>query len=127
MKTEKIEHNHQSLSGQVRTYTCPACKVSAKHTPGPFLELRAKVYRVQKGGSQFCDCYLWDDAKGPNGKGGGVQFYMCHLHAAAPIGLELAQERLAQWHSDSRNMERAEPKSVKLARAFIAKYEGREV
>lgn len=46
------------------------------------------------------------------------------LDAAAPELLAAAEARLAEWHSNTRNMEKAEPRSVKLARAAIAKAVG---
>lgn len=66
------------------------------HTPGPFLSMGAKyegrAYRVQKGGEKPCECHLWDDDTGPNGKGNGIQFFMCPVHAVAPDLLEAAKE-----------------------------------
>lgn len=41
------------------------------------------------------------------------------LIAAAPALREAAEARLSEWHADSRNMERKEPESVKLARAAL--------
>lgn len=57
-------------------------KTQAKHTPGPFLEIGPQEYRIQKGGKDICECYLWNDAIVPNGRGGGIQFFMCPIHTA---------------------------------------------
>lgn len=50
---------------------------------------------------------------------------LCPLHAAAGELLEAAEAQVDEWHSTFRNMERKEPKSLKLARAAIIKAEGR--
>ena len=49
-----------------------------KKTHMPFLEIGSKEYRIQKGGKDICDCYLWDEP------GIAVQFFMCSKHRAAP-------------------------------------------
>ncbi len=48
---------------------------------------------------------------------------LCPLHAAAGEMLEACKAHIDEWHSTFRNMERREPRSLKLARAAIAKAE----
>ena len=47
----------------------------------------------------------------------------CLLHKAAEELLKACKAQVAEWHSNRRNFKRAEPKSLKLARAAIAKVE----
>jgi hypothetical protein len=101
-----------------------------KHTPGPFLSMGAsyagRAYRVQKGGEQYCGCYLWDDDSGPNGKGDGVQFFLCELHAAAPDLLRAAQAVLVaiEVREISDVIDNANPLTMDTLRAAIRKAQG---
>lgn len=50
----------------------------------------------------------------------GVQgVHNARLIAAAPALLAACEARVNEWHADARNMERAEPESVRLARAAL--------
>lgn len=90
-------------------------------TPGPWnvhnVETGAEIgaiYVVARGGNQIAkltSTLLDRDAN-------------ALLIASAPRMLAACQARLAEWHADTRNMERAEPESVKLARAAIASATG---
>ena len=110
---------------QMKTAKAKTSK-QAQHTPGPFLSIGAqypgRAYRVQKGGPDPCDCYIWDDDTGPGGKGEGVQFFMCQIHLAAPEMLE-AMKRVSDSFSDWGDSGDKRTYDLRLLRDAIAKAE----
>ena len=53
----------------------------------------------------------------------GSKVRLCPLHKTAGALLEACKVRVDEWHSTFGNMERREPKSLKLARVAIAEAE----